>query len=248
MSPRPLVALWRTTVVELRLYLREPAAAFFTLLLPLLLLALNGAQGNAPRAALGGAGLVDVLLPGYVALVIATSGLMVLPVTLTQYRERGILRRLHATPVSPLVALGAQLAVCLAMTTVGLVLLIACGLAFFGLNPPERPGGVVAATLLGALSFFGLSLILAAVAPSSRTAQAVASALYFPMIFVSGATWPREALPDVVARVGEWLPLSFVVDAIQAPWQGGTATASLGVLAVSSVAGLILSARLFRWS
>jgi ABC-2 type transport system permease protein len=248
MMPDRSRALWRTTLVELRLYLRDPAAAFFSLLLPLILLVLNGAQGNDPRRDLAGEGVVDALLPGYVALVIATSGLMTLPTTLVVYREHGILRRLHATPLSPLVALAAQLLVCLVVTLAGLGLLIGVGLAFLDLTPPPAPLGLFAATLVGALGFFAICLLLAAVAPTSRTVQAAAAAVYFPMIFLSGATWPRDALPDTVADIGQWLPLAIVVDAIDAGWSGAADVGALGLLAVMGAAGLVLSARCFRWS
>jgi ABC-2 type transport system permease protein len=248
MTPARSRALWRTTLVELRLYLREPAAAFFSLLLPLILLLLNGAQGNHPRRELAGEGLVDALIPGYVALVIATSGLMTLPATLVAYRERGILRRLHATPLSPLVALAAQLLVCLVVTLAGLGLLVGVGVAFLDLSPPRAPLGLLAATLLGALGFFAVCLVLAAVAPSSRTVQAVAAALYFPMIFLSGATWPRSVLPDTLGAVGQWTPLTVVVDTIDAGWSGTVDAAALGWLAMMCAAGLALSARCFRWT
>jgi ABC-2 type transport system permease protein len=241
-------ALWRTTLVELRLYLREPAAAFFSLLLPLILLVLNGSQGNEPRRDLSGEGIVDALMPGYVALVIATSGLMTLPATLVVYRERGILRRLHATPLSPLVALVAQLLVCLVVTLVGLGLLIGVGMAFLGLAPPQAPLGLFAATLIGALGFFAICLVLAAVAPTSRTVQAVAAALYFPMIFLSGAAWPRAALPDALAEIGQWLPLAVVVDAVDTAWRGGADAGALGLLAVMGAAGFALGVRCFRWT
>ena len=48
--------LWKLTVTELKLLLREPAAVFFTLAFPLLLLWLNGSNGNRPQAELGGGG------------------------------------------------------------------------------------------------------------------------------------------------------------------------------------------------
>jgi ABC-2 type transport system permease protein len=66
--------LWKLTVTELKLFLREPAAVFFTLAFPLLLLWLNGGNGNRPRDELGGRGLMDVLAPGFVAMVLAEVG------------------------------------------------------------------------------------------------------------------------------------------------------------------------------
>ena len=93
--------------------------------MPLILLALNAGAGSIDGEPAG-----DVLVPGYVALVIATSGLMALPSTIVHYRERGILRRLRVTPLTPLVALVAQVLVCLVVTLAGLALLVACGVAF----------------------------------------------------------------------------------------------------------------------
>ena len=89
---RPFATLSR---VEFALLMREPAAVAFTLGLPLVLLALNGGDGNRPDPALGGAGLVDVLVPGFLVYVMATSAIMALPETLANYRDRGILRRLR---------------------------------------------------------------------------------------------------------------------------------------------------------
>jgi DNA-binding NarL/FixJ family response regulator len=111
--------LWKLTVTGLKLFLREPAAVFFTLAFPLLLLWLNSGNGNQPRDGLGGRGLMDVLAPGFVAMVLAEVGLTSLPGLLSSYRERGILRRLAVTPVSPTRLLAAQLLAHLAAAAAG---------------------------------------------------------------------------------------------------------------------------------
>jgi ABC-2 type transport system permease protein len=242
--------LTRTTAVELRLFLREPAATFFTLVLPVLLLLLNGSTNtNAPSAELGGAGAIDVLVPGFMALVIATLGLTNVPGTLATYRERGILRRLQATPVRPSTVLGAQLAVQGLVATVGLVLLVAIGMVGFDLNTPASVLGVLVAYVLGVLGFAGFGFVMAAVMPTARASQAASFALYLPMIFLSGATWPREMLPEWADTIANVLPLTYVVEAIRQPWHEGTMhLGALGLLAAMTVAGLVVSSRLFRWS
>ena len=175
---RPLVTLAR---VEFLLLLREPAAVGFTLGLPLVLLALNGGDGNRPDPDLGGAGLVDLLLPGYLVYVMATSAIMALPETLADYRDRGILRRLRVSPLRPWQIIGAHAATHLAMIVVGLVLLVAvggrrlrpAGAGGVGRHGPRacaRPRPRVLAT----------GFVLGAVLPTVRTTQAVAAALYFP--------------------------------------------------------------------
>jgi ABC-2 type transport system permease protein len=243
------VIVAKTTWMELKLFFRDPAAAFFTLALPVLLLVLNGAGGNARQEQLDGAGAIDVLVPGYIALVIATFGLMQLPEVLAGYRERGVLRRLEATPIRPGVILVAQLLVLGLIATIGLVVLVALGMMAFDLRAPQAPWTVLAAYVVALMGFAAFGFVLAAVMPTARSTTAVASALYFPMIFLSGATWPREMLPDWAARVGGVLPLTYVVEAVKRPWIAGEAdVVAMAVLAAMAVVGTVLASRLFRWS
>ena len=248
-TPGLPTVLSKMTWVELKLFFRDPAAAFFTLALPVLLLVLNGAGGNEPSPELGGAGAIDVLVPGYIALVIATLGLMQLPDVLAAYRERGVLRRLEATPVRPGTVLVAQLLVQGLVATLGLTVLVGLGMALFDLRAPQAPLTVLAAYVVAVLGFCAFGFVLAAVVPTARAATAIASALYFPMIFLSGATWPREALPDWGVRIGGALPLTYVVEAVKRPWISGEADLlAMGLLGAMIVAGTVLASKLFRWS
>jgi ABC-2 type transport system permease protein len=248
MSRAPLRPLWKLTVTEFKLFLREPAAVFFTLAFPLLLLLLNGGNGNRPRAELGGRGVMDVLVPGFVAMVLALAGLTSLPGLLATYRERGILRRLAVTPVSPALLLAGQLLAHLAMATLGALLVVGAGMLLFGLNPPRDPGRLLAAYLLGGLALFAIGSVLAALAPTARTAEAAGLAVFFPMIFLSGAAVPRESLSDGMRRIGEVLPLTPVVDGLRGAWDGsGPGLLTLAVPAAILVVATTVAARTFRW-
>ena len=245
-----LHALTTTTWVELKLFLREPGAAFFTLILPVLLLVLNGSGGSNERQAdLGGAGAIDVLVPGYIALVIATFAMTNLPGLLATYRERGVLRRLQATPVRPSTILFAQLLVQALVATLGLAVLVVVGTTAFDLRAPQAPAAVVTAYVVAVGGFTALGFLLAAVLPTARSTAAVSFALYLPMIFLSGAIVPYEMLPDWAQRVSGFLPLTYVVDALREPWTAGTwDVAALTVLLVMVAVGTALSSRVFRWS
>jgi ABC-2 type transport system permease protein len=120
-------AFWKPAKAELKLFTREPLAVFFILAFPLILLWLNGSRS----------GDMDRLLPGYMALILATVGLTQLPSMLATYRERGILRRLATTPVPPATVLGAQLVVHLAASTIAVALLLAVAGAFFDVALPQ---------------------------------------------------------------------------------------------------------------
>jgi ABC-2 type transport system permease protein len=241
-------AFFATTTTELKLLLREPAAGIFVLGLPLLLLMMNSSHGNVPDPALGGAGALDILVPGYIALVIATMGLMMLPVTLAGYREQGVLRRQRATPLSPTVLLAAHVVVALLVTLVGVGLLVAVGMAAFDLRAPQDLGVTAASLLLSAVAIYALGFLLAGFAPTARTAQALAAGLYFPMIFLSGATWPRFAMSETLQRLGDALPLTYAVQAMQDPWTGsGVHLTAMIVLALTAIVSVAISARTFRW-
>jgi ABC-2 type transport system permease protein len=242
---RPFLTMTR---VEVSLLLREPAALFFTLGLPLLLLTLNGGAGNAPQEMFGGAGLVDVLTPGLLLLVMCTSGLMALPETLAAYRERGFLRRLRVSPLRPWQILGAHAATHLTLAVLGLVLLVGVGRVAFELNPPAAWGVAVAAIAASAVMVVAVGFLLAAVTPTVRTAQAISAAIYFPAIFVSGVVFPTEALPELARRIGEILPFTYGVRAIREAWTVGAVDATaFAALAATVVVAIAIGLRTFRW-
>lgn len=241
-------ALATLTRVEASLLLREPAAVAFTLGLPLVLLALNGGQGNAPQAELGGQGLVDVLVPGLVVYVLATLAVMTLPETLADYRDRGILRRYRVTPLRPWQVLGSHACTHLSLATAAAALLVLVGSVGFDLTAPAGWPALALAYAASAACLLSLGFLLGAVLPTVRTTQAVAAGLYFPAIFLSGAVWPTEALPDLAQALGRALPLTYAVDALREAWTGGTvAVGAVAVLLGTTAAATAGALRLFRW-
>jgi ABC-2 type transport system permease protein len=244
-----MTAAWNMTKTELKLFLRDPMAMFFTLLFPLMMLFLFGSIfGNEPDPDLGGRGSVDVSVPGYLAVIIATNAIMGLPINLATYRAGGVLRRFRATPLRPSVVLGAQVAVGLIFAAVGSALLVVAGRIVFGLHLPEDPAVVVGAVLLSAASIFAFGFILASVLPNARTAQSVAMVVFFPMMFLSGAALPRPLLPETIQDVAQALPLTHVVTLLDDAWSGaGWNFTAMLVLVGVLAAGVVLSTRLFRW-
>jgi len=242
---------WKLTLMETKLFLREPMAAFFTLAFPLMMLFLFGSiYGNKPTPFFGGYGSVDVSVPAYTAVIIATSGLLSLSITIASYRERGILRRLKATPLRPHAILGAQVIVIFLMTTLGMALLVIAAKIVYGLRFAVDPLSVLAAFVLSCLSFFALGFVLAGLLPTARTAQIVAMVLFYPMIFLSGATLPRELLPESIQKFAQVLPLTHVVTLLRGLWIGEPwrdHLGGVGILSALLIIGILISARTFRW-
>ena len=156
----------KMTWFELKLFSREPFAFFFTLAFPLVVLFIFGSIfGNDPVDFLNGRGTVDNSVPGYIGMIIGSLALLSLPVGLATYREKGILRRLRATPVSSLTIIGTQIIVHLLMLVIGVALLFAAGLLVFDLSLPQSFINMLIAVLIGSASFFAFGFLLAAVLP-----------------------------------------------------------------------------------
>jgi ABC-2 type transport system permease protein len=244
-------ALINYTWTEIKLYLREPIGAFFTLVFPLMMLFLFGTiYGNDPSPYFNGYGTVDISVPAYTAMIIGTTGIMGLSITMAAYREKGILRRLRATPLRPQVILTAQVVVIFMMTAAGMLLLILAGTLVYNLRFDGNPINVALAFVLGSLSFFSLGFVLASVMPTARTAQVVGMVIFYPMLFLSGAGMPLEMLPDGLRKFSKFLPLTHVVTLLRGLWTGDAWNQHMTevfVLAGLLIGGVLVSAKAFRW-
>ena len=244
-------SLLKLTWMEAKLFLREPVGAFFTLVFPLMMLFLFGSiYGNEPTSMFGGYGTIDISVPAYTAMIIATTGLMGLTITMAAYRENGILRRLRTTPVSPLAILVAQVIVLFLMTSFGMVLLIIAGRLVYHMRFEGNALNVLAGFTLSSLSFFAIGFVLASLMPTARTAQVVGMVLLYPILFLSGAGFPRELLPETIKKVSTFLPLTYVVTLLRGLWIGeawGGHILDVAVLAGILILGVVISAFTFRW-
>lgn len=244
-------SLLKMSWMEAKLFLREPASAFFTLVFPLMYLFLYGAiSGNEPTPMYNGQRTIEVAIPSLTAVIIAMAGLMSNTMTMATYREKGILRRLQTTPVSPLIVLVAQVLVIFAMTSLGMLLLIAAGKLVYHVHFAGNTLSVLGGFVLSSLSFFGIGFILAGVMPTVRSAWAVAMVLIYPMLLLSGAFFSVEILPAAVQKVSAFIPLTYVVNLLCGLWAGepwGQHLLDVGVLTGMLVVGVIASAKTFRW-
>jgi ABC-2 type transport system permease protein len=230
--------------VEVKLFVREPIAVVFAFAFPLVvLLVLAGVFGSKPSSDFGGVAGIDYYVPGYLAVVIASVGLIGLPVHLASLRERGVLRRLRASSVSMTSLFGAQTVVHVAMAALGGVVLLAAASLAYDVHAPSSIVGVVVGFGVGALSVVALGLLLGSLAPTARAAQAIGLVLFFPMWLLSGAGPPRGVMTPTMRQLSDLLPLTPVVTAIQEPWLGGGSNLpELLVLSVLFAAAVALTA------
>jgi ABC-2 type transport system permease protein len=230
--------------VEVKLFAREPIGVVFAFAFPLVvLLVLAGVFGNEPNADFAGVAGIDYYVPGYLAVVIASVGLIGLPVHLASLRERGVLRRLRASSVSTTRVFAAQTVVHVAMAAVGGAVLLVAASLVYDVHAPSSVAGVALGFAVGALGFVALGLLLGSLAPTARAAQAVGLVLFFPMWLLSGAGPPRGVMTEAMRQLSDVLPLTRVVTAIQEPWLGtGSNLSELTFLMVLFAAAVALTA------
>ncbi|HEY6540758.1 MAG TPA: ABC transporter permease [Ktedonobacteraceae bacterium] len=240
----------KLTWVETKLFLREPGV-YFALVFPLAFLFIFGSiYGNKPNAFLGGHGSLDYYLPAYIGILIIAVGFYSLPVAIINYRERGILFRLQATPLRPLTILSAQMSANFLMTTVGAIVLVVAGKLFYHVHITSSMPNVLIAYVISILSIFALGFLMASIVPNARVAPIIGTLLFLSMFYLSGATVPLKVYPQVVQQIAWFLPLTHAIKLMQDMWFGGNwfdhwvnVLALLGLLSVC----LLLSAKLFRW-
>ena len=239
-----------TVGFESRRMARNFAPVFFALAFPVLMLCIfGGIYGNKPSSQFDGRGVVDSSVPAYLVLVVAVTGLMSFPLGLAEYRDRRILKGFRATPAPAWVFLAAQGVVNLVLSLIGALLLVLAGGVFFGMHAPHSPALAVAALVLGTVTMYAIGGLIAAVAPTERASTAVANLVYFPMIFLSGATIPLNLFPPIMKDISDALPATYAVKLLQHAWLDTSTNTVLdvAVLLAVTVVGATVAVRFFRW-
>lgn len=235
---------------ELRLFLREPVGVFWGVAFPVILLTILGVatHGEHPSKNLDGLRTVDVYVPIVIALSLGMLGLNALPPALAGYREQGVLRRLATTPVGARRLLGAQVTVYGGVGVLSTILVLLVGWLAFGVSLPHQAFGFVLTLALTGASLLAIGLLITALAPTAKIANAAGAMSFFPLLFFAGLWIPREVMPSVLRHVSDATPLGAGVHALQDATTGSFPGAlQLAVLAAWIVVCGAAAIRLFRW-
>ncbi len=244
-----LKGFWKLTWIEIKVFLREPMGVIGSLLIPVVVfVALGRAFGSLePEAgpALDGAPFNIAVFGG---IFIAMGAALSLVAIISIYREGGILKRLRATPLSPITILGSHVVVKLAFTAVALALLVMVGKSVFPGALDVNLFSFTLALLVSTVSIISVGFIIASLVPTARFAQPIASAILYPMLTLS--FFPIEVLPTGWQIVSNALPTTHAVALMSSVWDGTgwlAAWTSLVGLVVIFVVCTAISSRVFRW-
>lgn len=230
--------------------MRDFFAFFFTFAFPVFMLLLYGSiYGNEPTPYFEGQGTMDVSVPAYAAMIIGVTGLMAFPLTISTYKEQKIYKRFDASPVGKGMIMAVQAAVNVSMTVIGFILLFVIGKLVYDIRIQGDWFTIALAMLLSIACIFSLGFFFTALSPSTKINNLLCYISYFVMIFLSGATMPKELFPDVIIKVSKFLPLTHVVNTLQGTFRNapvGQYRDSLVVLAAVMVFCVAAGALLYK--
>jgi len=238
-------AVGRLVRAELKLMTRDPLVLTFVFIFPIVtMLIIGGSFGTDPDPAFAGANPSHWYVASYLTVVIAATGLVMLPVHLASYRERGVLRRFAAAGFPRWSFAIAQMVVGLVTTLVASVVLLIVAAPIYGIPALHNGWRVAAGLAVGAIAFVSIGVFLGSLLPSARSAQAIGLVLFFPSFLLGAGGPPPHVMGAALRRIADVLPLTQVTKSVREPWLGlGTATGSLIAMAVLAVVATVVAAR-----
>ena len=236
---------WRQFRFERRQFWRNPTAAFFNFVLPLLFLVLAASVFSSDPDEL------DVLVPGIAGMAIMATTFSALAFNLTFLREQGILKRMRGTPLPPSAYFTGLVGSAVANAFVQVALVVAIGHLAYGVGLPQDWLAVALFTLAGVVAFASLGIAFSYAIPNFDAAAAYVNAVFLPLLFISGVFYSVDSLPPVLEAISQALPLTHVIDGLSEGIVGGggidselTALAAVGAWAL---VGVFCALRFFRW-
>jgi ABC-2 type transport system permease protein len=238
-------AAWRQFRLERRMFWRNPSAAFFNFLLPLIFLSLFGAVFSGSQANL------DVIVPGIAGMSVMSTTFSALAMNLVFLREQGVLKRMRGTPLAPSAYLAGIAGNAVANTAIQIAIITLAGKLFFGVDWPKDWVALVVFVALGVVCFSALGVALSHAIPNFDSAPAYVNAVFLPVIFVSGVFYDAGSAPQFLRSIAEALPLKHLIDGLSGAMVDGRGLAQNGtallVIGAWALAGVVLAVRGFSW-
>jgi ABC-2 type transport system permease protein len=193
---------------------------------------------------------VDFLTPGILGMTIMQLGIASVMFTFVVDRQRGVIRRIMATPISRRNYMAAHVLERLILAVSQVLVLIAVAVFLFKVQIVGSMAVILGLAVLGSALFLCLGFAVTGFVTTENQAPAIMQLVTLPQMFLSGVFFSRDAVPAFLRPVSDYLPLTFLNDALR---QVSTTGAGLGDIQrdligiiVWSVVTFVLAFRFFR--
>ncbi|EQB88786.1 ABC-2 type transport system permease protein [Clostridium punense] len=245
---KTFIAMLKT---EIKLSLRGMDMFIFGICLPVVMVFILGSTyGNKPAFEGANYSFFEQSFGAIAVIAICAGGVMGLPLVVSDYRSRKILKRFKVTPISPVLILAVQLAIYVLYAVTSLVLVYLTAWIFFNFSFKGSVVNFLSVYFLVMVSMFSIGIMVGGISANVKIAGTIASLLYFPMLIFSGATLPYEVMPSVLQKVAGVLPLTYGIKLLKAATVGVSISETLipvVIMIVLAIVCTIISLRFFRW-
>lgn len=244
-------SFWILLKNEWKLNIRNMNMVIFAVIMPLIVLVILGfIYGVRPAAEGVEYTFMEQSFGALCTISICAGGLMGLPLVVSEYRERKILKRFQVTPVSPVRLLAVEFTIYVLYCIVSMVTLMVAGTIFWNIRIYGSWTGFLGSWLLTMVSTLSIGMMVGGIAKNTKTASVIASVLYFPMLIFSGATLPFEVMPDFMQKIVSIFPMTQGIQLMKAAFldlsveNSGLTIIGMGVVTMVCFS---IAIRFFRW-
>ncbi len=236
---------WRQYRLERKMFWRNPSAAFFNFVLPLLFLAAGGAILSGSQRDL------DKLLPAIAAMSVMATTFTALAYNIVFLRERGVLKRIRGTPLPGVSYFSGVAANAVTNTAIQIAIVIVAGRVVFGIGWPRDWLELFVFVLVGVVSLAALGVAFAHVIPNFESTAAYVNAVFLPLVFLSFYVFDSRSAPGFLRSIAEGLPLKPLISGLSGAMVTGSGLSgnldALAVIALWGAFGIYLAVRGFSW-
>lgn len=237
---------------ELKLSLRGMDMVIFAICMPIVVLVVIGViYGNKPAFEGANYTFLEQSFGAITSIAICAGGVMGLPLVVSDYRSKHILKRFKVTPVDPIVILLVQVTIYALYSLVSMISLFLVAKFFFKFNMQGNILNFILGWLLVMISMFSIGIMVGGISKDSKIAGVIASVLYFPMLIFSGATIPYEVMPNIMKKIVDIFPLTQGIKILKSAILGQSVENIIIPIVIMLIITAICSAvaiKCFKWN
>ncbi|MGN0245573.1 MAG: ABC transporter permease [Lachnospiraceae bacterium] len=236
-------------LIEQKLALRSGDMLLFGVAMPVgIMILINMIAGS--KQAGEGFTYLDSSFASLIAVGICAAAFMGIPLTIAEYRDKKILKHFFTTPCSPMWILGSDLLCAGGTALLSAISVALVSVVFLGYKMQGNILAFMGSWLLTLLSMFSIGLLMASLCRTVKSVNAVTTLVYFPMLFLSGATIPYELFPSGLQKIANVLPLTQGIKLMKAVSMGAEIEniwKTVVLLLIITLICTVISVKTFRW-